>query len=655
MKDTAVKRNAILIGVIVFYMICWVSVGESKAEVILASGEKVGCVIVVESGSSICGHAGKRLQGFIKKCCGEEPAVIEKSSLDGEDAGFVTIVIGRVDSFKGLGRFGLSVELSQIKRDGYILKTAGKGKGTYILALGKTEKGAVNAVWRLIREIRVDKGTVSLSTLDIAESPFLKGREVIIINPWVREGLRVGDMSEKLKQKYCPRNWSEERLRQYVNLLDSFGYNNIEVSDTWLQVSYLSGDAPRTKWRDKIIVMSEQAHKNGQKIALWVYGSSAKDFETGKEFTRPGACFNDPNERQVLLKSYNLQAGNYGRCVDRIHTHWSDWGGAVGCQKGCTIETAVKQHNIILSKFRKKNLAVESDLGLWGIKAGAWSKTEGEIWPGYKGIDTILDSPIFPREVSIAVTAWCGQTDLETILHIADKGFKPCIWSWRLLDIEHWHGMHVHTKKLEKYFRSLPREAGGCLEFHTVDDVSQFLIMSNLYVAGQLMWNPEKSGGQLLREFTRGMFGAGNEEKMASVYEAYEKCCCYLCPLPQDYPLSFVFDGARERLKLLSQAKATIKEVEIADDFIPAFPLIIKQKELLKEIDVQFDLLKPYLEFQIAASELLKMKERGAAKEELSKAFAVLPKPVISDEYLNRNIYGRYWFDLRKLKQLGFN
>jgi len=37
------------------------------------------------------------------------------------------------------------------------------------------------------------------------------------------------------------------------------------------------------------------------------------------------------------------------------------------------------------------------------------------------------------------------------------------------------------------------------------------------------MWDPNQAGSELIREFTRGMFGPENAEKMALIYEAVEK------------------------------------------------------------------------------------------------------------------------------------
>jgi hypothetical protein len=169
------------------------------------------------------------------------------------------------------------------------------------------------------------------------------------------------------------------------------------------------------------------------------------------------------------------------------------------------------------------------------------------------------------------------------------------------------------------------------------------------------MWDPQKSGSELLRQYTKGMFGKENEEKLASVLEAVEASCCYLCPgLQAPYELSFILNDAADRLELIRRAKRTIADVRISADFVPAFPLIIEPEDLIKEIAAQLDVIEPYLQFHVAAADLLLMKEKGASEAEISRAFEALPKVSGSNEYLNRNVPGRYFFDLQKLrKELG--
>ena len=71
-----------------------------------------------------------------------------------------------------------------------------------------------------------------------------------------------------------------------------------------------------------------------------MYSCSVKDFMTGKEYTNPGACFNDPcRARGVTQGGTTGRVDSYGLYVDRVLTYWADYGGCRGCKKGCTVNS----------------------------------------------------------------------------------------------------------------------------------------------------------------------------------------------------------------------------------------------------------------------------------------------------------------------------
>ena len=613
---------------------------QSEAQ---ATSDDSAYQITVPADCNLVIRAAERLQSYIGKTSGQTPKIEQKSIIENKSANTTIIVVGADNSFTNLNDFGLADDLAKISGEGYFLKTVSKDGKDYIFALGKTERGASNAVWHLMRKLNINNGKISIRPLSVVRTPFIKTREAHFLSSWNRVGLSIGGMEKSLIEKYSSPCWSEDRLRRDADMLDSFGYNSIEEEDdTWLLVDHFKKVGSTRKDRSKkITAIADELHKNGQTFSIMVYGSSVKDFKTGKEYSRPGACWNDPCERQVLLTEYNYQANTYGPFTDRIVTHWSDWGGQPDCNK-CTIKTALEQHNFIVELFRAKNPNIQSAFSLWNVIPS--------IWPGYENDDSILDAGILPKDVSLAIPGRLAETRAR---HIMEKGYHPAVWCWRTLDIEHWHGMHVHTKELEKYFKSIPADIAKELAFHTADDVSQFLILSNLYVAGQLMWDRNQSGSELLREFTRGMFGAENAEKMALIYEAVEKGGCWLCPGGQP-ALTEATKGAEERLRILQKAKASLSQIKISQDFVPAFPVIIEPSELLEEINAQLGAMITYADFQTEANKLVALAPELMSlgnTETIKKAFEALPKVPAPTEYLWGNPYNRYMIDYDALKK----
>src|SRR3989339_1983118 len=255
-----------------------------KAQIVLADSQKNKCVIVAAPEQKISMRAAERLQSYIEDSIGKAPQIMTSSRIDSAKKGVTVIAIGTKGAFEDLDKYGVERDFEKVERDGFIIKTVSKKGKDCILALGKTEKGADNAIWRLMRELSVSGEKISVDAISIAESPFIKTREPILCDQWVRQGHKVGKHPPEIAKKYCISNWGEQRLRNYVDLIDSFGYNGIQVFDDWAMNTVLEGTT-QEQWRDNLVAMCNQAHKNGQTVTLFVFGSSVEDPETGKCWT----------------------------------------------------------------------------------------------------------------------------------------------------------------------------------------------------------------------------------------------------------------------------------------------------------------------------------------------------------------------------------
>ncbi len=621
----------------------------------LANPGRPALVIQVAPDDALSARAAERLAGFVERACGKRPRIIHSATERKSAAKQAVALIGIASEFKPeLNKLKLNGEVAAIKHDGYLLRTLKSRGQSYIIAMGQTSRGAVNGVWRLIREADVQDGSVTLRAIDASESPYIPQRGAMVTEPWSGECDAQGKLVPPpgpQREKYCQRNWPEARLHAYLDLLDSFGYNAIQLNDSWPMLSCLSQGTTRAAYAKRLRAEADYAHLNGQLVDLFLFGSSAVDTDVqdiklvdtlkGDPLTG-GACFTDPRERQVLLREYDWQAENYAKHVDRFMTHWTDPGGCrPGCQN-CTIKTALEQHNILLRKFRAQNPSIQSAFSLWLLHLGT-------PWPAYKGAESVVNAGILDFSVALV-----GQMDWAHLRHdgrpIVAKGRQFGVWGWYFLDIECYGGLQVETSGIEKYFRSLPSQGGDAIQWHTVDAMSSYLILSNLYVAGQMMWNPQRSGAELLREFTRGMFGPENEGKMAAVYDTVEDVYPTLIPMSQ-YPWLTDLDKAPSRLARLEEAQKVLQSVRVAPDFVPAFPLVIQPADLLRETEAQLNVLHTYLEFQEAANRVLGMKRRGESREKLIQAVDALPKVPPPDEYLWQGVYKRYQGRLSDLRR----
>ncbi len=615
--------------------------------IVLARQGKAECVIVVPPKSKLCSLAAIRLQTFIEKACGNRPRIRKQNSLHIRAKQQTVIAIGTAVDFNDLETFHLKAELDKVKCDGYILKSIfHKGKD-YILALGRIESGAVNAVWPLMRKILIDKKSVSVGSLNMVKSPFLKGREVITFAPWLRDDFSVfggaAPLSDtRIVEKYFPQNWPETRLRTYVDLISSFGYNSQQWGDPWffsvfilypgrdpLELEKLNKENgwqevrqdyldKRKAWREKLITIADQCHCNGMEISLIYLASCVKDWDTGKYVMHP--CWNNnvgrPNDRELLLKEYDYIADSYGPHIDAISTQWRDYGGCsvkekiqTACLKdACPLcqenPTDGEQQKVIMEKLHKYN-----------------PKIKGYInW-------------FLPDKARKDMPDDTGRSN----------------WDWHLTDKEGYEGMYVFTKHIEKTLRKISSAQAEVLEIYAVPVLSQFLVYHNLYVAGQLMWDPQQSAAKALREYTQGMFGHKNGEKIASVLEAYEKTLFpgekgreYSGGWPEHRKLDYIvkshedsMNEALKQIKYLKKAREILVSVRIDPDFVSPFPVTIDPQELLREMDVQCQARYARVAIVPAALELLDKKRNGESSENLLKGIKAIPKVSGSpDEYI---------------------
>lgn len=114
-----------------------------------------------------------------------------------------------------------------IQKEGYIIKMAGNGDDRKIFLIGKSDKGALYAVYHFLRLLQTGE---NIEKLDIAESPRNKLR---MINQW-------DNMDGTIERGYSGKSIFFEnnrftsnlnRIRDYARLLASVGINSISINN----------------------------------------------------------------------------------------------------------------------------------------------------------------------------------------------------------------------------------------------------------------------------------------------------------------------------------------------------------------------------------------------------------------------------------------
>ena len=407
--------------------------------------------------------------------------------------------------------------------------------------------------------------------------------------------------TDEITRKYCIEQMSDSELETYVDMLQSFGFNSIQIGD--LRQYYIVGKlSDPSLWRHKVLHIAEYARSKGMRMTLFVWGNSAYDYRDNS--FHPKCNWYDPKERGVLEQYYDYQA-SYAPYVDHFITHWGDPGGCT--EAGNTIETAQELHNILLSKFQKSNPEIESTFSLWMLHSRRFCK-----WAGYKDENTILRAGILPSEVMLALH---GRFNKKQAKNIKAKGRGVGVWAWYLADQEVRPSLHVHHKQLGKYFSELPRDAGKLLDWHSLESNCHKINIWNLYVGAQLMLNPYQSAEGLLRDFVEKVFGKKCVDEVLGAFEAIAATRCIKDydfrapdaleggdPVALLYSIPPQFDHPKDDIELLEEAQKNLESVHIDPERQPPFPLIITPLEIVDELKIHLETLRDFAQFRMAVA-----------------------------------------------------
>ncbi len=447
--------------------------------------------------------------------------------------------------------------------------------------------------------------------------PFIRVREVMMGDSSIvpmEQGLSpLGDetrsVTPEIFERYAFENWPLPKLKRYVDMLRAFGYNSIQLYDSW--ESYLDagwGQDPNGKWpkgwedgakadeRDwpqKCDSIGDYARSSGLRATIFLWGNAAFDYRTKRIYW--ALCPNDRGDRDILEQHWQHQTAHAPH-FDHFITHWGDPG---GCKKnGCTIETAQRIHVDLLNRFRKLNPKIESSFSLWMLADERFGR-----WAGYKGVETVAKGGILPDDVMLSVHAEHNKFDEKELREIVRCGRRAGMWTWYLVNNEIIPSMYSRTKALREFYDALPADAPGLIAWQSIDNNNHVVNLHTLYVCAKLMLDRSADPHAAQREFLEGALGrenAGNAEIALDAIEAIRPMWGYKYG---DAPLD---------VALARRAEAASRKVKVAKGFKPAWPMPVTPAEYAEEIVAQTEALREFAEFSAAAAEAEKLKSPAA-------------------------------------------
>lgn len=385
---------------------------------------------------------------------------------------------------------------------------------TVVVVSGRSSVGVKQGAYHMLRNLQVRDGRLLLDNATTQITPFLKvrashlgGYTVQHLNTATGGRLKKGTRATPQQEQWnLIQYWDPERLGEYVDMLDFFGYNNIECPP-----GFYSPKDTQTSTVARRKTLREHVVRNGMTSTLKIDGTMPGAGEGGTPYGE--------DTKTSYTNYYRGFAETSARDSDYVLTHWVDAGGWKSTpEHRCTIELLQDLHMQIDREFRRVNPGIVSYLSLWSLANPAYQR-----WQGYKGPETILNSGRIAPEVGIAMHKEYRAREAEQIV---GARHPAGVWSWYVADNELIYTMHVHTHIMQKYFSRLPREASQQIAFHELDNCQRETNIYTIYVGARLMWDPYVDPEVPLREIARLVYGPRLEQPAFDALKAIADVRC---------------------------------------------------------------------------------------------------------------------------------
>jgi len=607
--------------------------------------------IVVPENTQVSSHAVSVLKIYLEKISHKTIEIISNEARCPQDSNL--IIIGSPDRNKKAADFCNPESLKNLRDDGYILRTISRNNKNIVLASGNTEKGDKYAIYHLMREIKQSGNRIEFPVFNICISPFIKTREVIMGDacPWdpfmYADQLSMDEMAEtydvifnteasrlncpdaskkryalrKIVEKYCIENWPREKLLDYINQMDAFGFNSIQFSDEAESYMHSGCLVSRRQLREKIVSMMEQTKKIGNRISFMNWGAYGwmqnntrvvsnwddplcdEKIVFSSEFPiKESRCWNNSDGRKKIQSHIKYFTG-YMRYVDHVISHFFDPG---GCNlNGCTIGTCVRIMNYQTKTFRKINPNLQASFNLWPLTsnhegfskyevysnlARTWSNTF--TWWNFTNVVDLLEPDIMiaNRIFDYDIFSMCSKWNR-----------KYGLWTWYNSDQEITASLHVEGDRLGREFGEMPEDAGSILEYICIPSNCHLLNSAGIYIAARLLWEPKKDPFLILKEFCDCVFGPKISDAMYSGYYAVAKIRNR--DIKGDSAFNDAYLGAgtpdvEKDIELSGDALFNLNSISIDTDWISKIPGVFDREIMLDDLREHVKMIHQYAKFR---------------------------------------------------------
>ena len=519
--------------------------------------------------------------------------------------------------------------------EGFAVATGTANQSPVVVAVGNTDRGLKRAVQRLVIRSRQTQNELEIPELNLAEKPWIPQREWALC-PWVPWNVRGTYVNPYADQRVNIYKFTDSQQSRYVEMFDWFGFSGaqlIEGANSW---SYFSSVEA---YQDQVKKLARLARDNGQDVTLWVWAAEFNHYgwiDPDITYTpSPGhTAFDDPAVRKGFDKYYDYYA-ELAPYVDRLIAHFYDPGQLDNRQD------VFNYMRLLESKFKAKNPRIKMSIDLWGTDPGYFDELVKNGFDDYLLLENSLADyePVHPNG---AETLRVGSDSLthpeqRAKIHEAAKrlGLELGIFGWYDTEYEtdQQASMYVNGQLLKDFVQQVKNGADKIypIKYWSEMDADHLNNLCSLYVAGQLLWNPDRDPAEIMSEFAEGIWGPRNGPK---VLEALN--------LVQDVRTGPTWDtywwtmsgyrrgtaDPKEDLRRAESALSTLAAMKTDEHFVPKFPLPVSSATLVDLMLPHLRQIKAFAEFRIELDGIKSAWRNGASKEEISQRLSQAWKPI---------------------------
>jgi len=500
--------------------------------------------------------------------------------------------------------------------EAFALRTESREGHAVVVAAGEGDCGRKRAVQRMVLASRQTPDALVFPSLDVTSHPWIPCREWTIC-PWTPQDVRGNFYNPFADKRMNLLLYSDERLARYVEMFDWFGFSGSQLMETCYTYSQFGSVEAAQDWQKRVI---RCLRENGQDVTLWAWTAAFSGFgwqEPDAVYTpQPGVkAIDDPAVRRVFEKYYRRYA-ELAPLVDRFVAHFYDPG-------GLSEQSDVFDYMRLLeSMLTERNPRIQMAVDCWA----AGPKYFADL--AQNGFSHYLLLPVsFPE-------AYPGDTREQIHRTASELGLHLGIWGWYTPEYEtdQLASLYVNASVLREVYsgiracaRTHPIEYWSEMEAHHLNNVY------SMYVAAQLLWDPDRDPHEALAEFTDAVWGPQNGPAVLAALRLIEDVRSgpswdtYWWTRPGHRVGT---DNAADDLKRAEDSLETLRPMQDDAAYVCKLPLPYPRGTFIELMLPHLEQIRHFAQFRLGIEAVRQAAARGVSKDELAAMLTRAWQPV---------------------------